>query len=82
MSTLDIERYMIVYGPALATAAVSWGNLPPTPKKIRAIQAKFGKPLQYLALTNLVLQGGGRMNIKTAGLVAAIFFVLNQFLDQ
>lgn len=78
---VDTERLLMVYGPAMTTAAIAWGNLPPTPKKVRAIQQKFGVPLQYLALFSMVMQGGARFNPKVAGAVTAIFFLVNRFLD-
>lgn len=80
-SGFDIERYLIKYGPAISTAAISWGNLPPTPKKVRAIQAKFGAPMQYLALFNMVYQGNAKLNVQMAAVVTAIFFMMNRFLD-
>jgi hypothetical protein len=81
MASVDIERLMMIYGPPLATAAVSWGALPPTPKRVRAIQQRFGTPVQYLMLFNLIAQGRAGFNYQVAGIVTAIFFFLNKFLD-
>ena len=78
---VDVERLWTIYGPAFATTAISWGNFPPTPKRIRNLQLKYGVPLQYLALFNLSWQGGARNNATIAAIITAIFFVLNQFLN-
>lgn len=81
MASFDVERLMMIYGPPLATAAVSWGALPPTPKRVRAIQQKYGTPIQYLMLFNLVAQGRAGFNYQVAAIVTAIWFVLNKMLD-
>ena len=78
---MDVERLFTIYGPSVSTALISWGNLPPTPKRVRALQAQFGMPLQYLALFNLIWQCGGRQDWKLSATVTAIFLVLNKFLS-
>lgn len=81
MASLDFERYLMVYGPPLATAAISWGALPPTPPKIRAIQTKYGTPVQYLMLFNMIYQGRGGFNLQVSAVTTAIWFLLNRFLQ-